>query len=129
MNGNPVQEIESSPQNNTTDGRAIVKLNKKKWAEIQLQLTQLLPDEQVDVALGVLRKVLNFNPDVRSYTAEESKKRYESTKKLAESQGVSVYEISQKKFYENNRDVCIGRINNCRKARRAREKASVVSAV
>ena len=107
---------DSSITQNT--GKALVQLNKKKYAVFREELAKAIPDESLQsIVLSTMCRAFGFNPDVRAYTPEEIKRKQEYHKRIAEERGVTLYEIKHKQYYEKHREEFIQKSNKCRKLR------------
>ena len=91
---------------NIKEGRALTSFNKKRYSEIESQLTKKGFDESaVASVLETLRTVLNFDPSATIYTPDHRERVKEYRKKKQLETGLSTYQIlNQKKYYEEHKE-------------------------
>lgn len=81
-------------------------LSKKRYCEITKMLTQVIQDDKkVQEALQKLQEIMNFDPDMSTYTPELGKKKHASLKKRCEETGKSTYELLHAKRLLEKRNV------------------------
>lgn len=85
--------------------KAIGIVTKTKYNDLKDILNTNFTEEQVELILGTLKKVVNFDPSVPSYTKEDGKKRIEQRREKSKATGMSQYELyGGRKYYEKKKD-------------------------
>lgn len=78
-------------------------MSKKKFYEIEQNISTSLSKEQVNLVLETIKQVLNFDPEITSYDKDQAERirKYRERKK---NEGISTYVSSgAKAFYEKTK--------------------------
>lgn len=74
--------------------KAASMLSKKRYQQISDMLSQVFQDEQkVNEALTKIQEIMQFDPEMSTYTPEIGKRKQASLKKRCEETGKTTYEI------------------------------------
>jgi limonene-1,2-epoxide hydrolase len=103
------------PQDLPNDGKkAVAVMNKKRFALLKQQLSQVYQEEEVACMLDIMCNVLAFDPTLRTYSPEQIKKMNERLQSISEATGATMYELKVKRTYEKNRSKYIEKARDYR---------------
>lgn len=93
----------SQLQGDNAKGKSV--LTKKRYSEIDILAKELIPEQNnVDKLMEGIRRIMNFDPEVKQYTPEQAKYIRESRQRLSKERGVSIFELSgSKASYERRK--------------------------
>jgi hypothetical protein len=105
------EEVSSCPKQPLGQGT----MTKKRFLEIKT-LLENEPDLSIDKVMETIKLVLNFDPNVTTYSSERGRQIVENRRKQAERMGVSTYFLNGKAHYERTRgiDSCASHICDSR---------------
>lgn len=110
-----LESAQDAPKAATDGPKSMTYFNKKKYALLAKELDQSYGEMSQEI-LSTICKVLNFDPTVPTFSKETIQYQKEHMRRLAEQKGVTLYQLVHKPYYERNKDKCIARVKEYKKA-------------